>query len=251
MPKKIEQENPRPRQDQLASELLAEISRTLEANAAMVKLLLNAGKAAPAGVVDDFALNAVANSTDLSASTGSDETLRALARTQGLGEPMERLIKLRQERYPDTRPRYWAIVDFDRPSTKPRMVVFDTAENSAVSYLCAHGKGSEGAKDDGMAEVFSNKKKSNATSLGIYRCAETYEGKNGYSLRLDGLEGSNDNARARHIVVHGAPYVSEDFIKEHGRIGRSEGCPALDHRYARTVIDQLKLGSLLLHWKTP
>ena len=112
-------------------------------------------------------------------------------------------------------------------------------------------EGSEGPSDDGFANVFSNKRGSNATSLGIYRCAETYEGHNGYSLRLDGLEPTNSNARDRAVVVHGADYVSEEFARRHSRVGRSDGCPALDHKHARTVIDQLKLGSLLMHWAAP
>jgi len=186
------------------------------------------------------------------AATGDDEAiLRALAEPLDLDVPMERLIALRNDRYPESRPRYWGIVDFDLHSAKPRLFVFDIVPQTAASYLCAHGIGSEGPSDDGFANVFSNKKGSNASSLGIYRCAETYIGKNGYSLRLDGLESTNSNARSRKIVVHGADYVSEKFAERYGRIGRSEGCPALDHKYARMVIDQLKLGSLLIHWKAP
>jgi hypothetical protein len=180
-----------------------------------------------------------------------DVILRNLAEPLGLEFPMERLISLRNERYPGSHPRYWGIVNFDLHSAKPRLVVFDVISGADSSYLCAHGKGSEGKKDDGFADVFSNKKGSNASSLGIYRCAETYQGKNGYSLRLDGLESTNSRARSRKIVVHGADYVSEEFAKKYKRIGRSEGCPALDHKYSRTVIDQLKQGSFLILWKTP
>jgi hypothetical protein len=183
---------------------------------------------------------------------GQDETiLRTLAEEHDLVMPMERLITLRNDSYPGSHPRYWAVVDFDLHSAEPRMFVFDVIAQKTDAYLCAHGKGSEGPSDDGFANVFSNESGSNATSLGIYRCAETYHGHNGYSLRLDGLELTNSNARPRLIVVHGADYVSEAFAKKHGRIGRSEGCPALDHKHARTVIDQLKLGSFLMHWKTP
>jgi hypothetical protein len=186
------------------------------------------------------------------AADGEDESiLRALAEPHDLDMPMERLIALRNDRYAASRPRYWGIVNFDLHSAKPRFFVFDVVAQTTDSYLCAHGRGSEGPTDDGFANVFSNRKGSKATSLGIYRCAETYEGKNGYSLRLDGLESTNSNARSRTIVVHGADYVSESFAERHGRVGRSEGCPALDHEYSRTVIDQLKLGSLLIHWITP
>lgn len=183
---------------------------------------------------------------------GNDEAiLRALSAVQDLEMPMERLIALRNERYPDSRPQYWGIVNFDLHSAKPRLFVFDVGSRQTDSYLCAHGKGSEGPTDDGIATVFSNVEGSNATSLGIYRCAETYSGHNGYSLRLDGLEETNSRARARAIVIHGADYVSEKFAEKHGRIGRSDGCPALDHEFSTTVIDQMKQGSLLLHWKTP
>jgi hypothetical protein len=186
------------------------------------------------------------------AAAGQDESiLRDLAKPHGLEVPMERLIALRNERYADSRPRYWGIVNFELHSAKPRLFVFDVVSRTTDSYLCAHGIGSEGPSDDGFATVFSNKPGSNASSLGIYRCAETYDGKNGYSLRLDGLEPTNSNARSRKIVVHGADYVSEKFVEKYKRIGRSEGCPALDHKYARAVIDQLKLGSLLIHWTPP
>ncbi|MBD9637524.1 murein L,D-transpeptidase catalytic domain family protein [Ensifer sp. ENS07] len=65
------------------------------------------------------------------------------------------------------------------------------------------------------------------------------------------MEDTNSRARSRSIVIHGADYVSPQFAQRYGRIGRSEGCPALDHSVAKTVIDQLKLGSLLMHWKAP
>lgn len=187
------------------------------------------------------------------AEKGTDEAiLKELGVAHEISAPVELLIALRNDRYADSRPRYWAVVNFDIHSAKPRMFVIDVVNHVVNSYLCAHGIGSEGANDDGMANVFSNKKKSKATSLGIYRCAETYiSEKNGYALKLDGLEDTNDNARSRLIVVHGANYVSEEFAKKNKRVGRSEGCPALDHKHARTVIDQLKLGSFLIHWKTP
>lgn len=183
----------------------------------------------------------------------SDEiVLRELAMESKIVFPVERLIELRNDRYQTSRPRYWAVVNFDLHSSKPRLFVLDVVAEEVTSYLCSHGIGSEGPTDDGFANVFSNVSGSNASSLGIYRCAETYHSsKNGYSLKLDGLEDTNSNARSRYIVMHGANYVSKAFVQEHGRVGRSEGCPAVDHTIAKKVIDQLKFGSLLIHWKAP
>ena len=97
-----------------------------------------------------------------------------------------------------------------------------------------------------MATKFSNNKGSNQSSLGLYRTGESYQGKHGYSLRLDGLEkGFNDNARIRAVVMHSASYVSESFIKRHGRLGRSWGCPAVPVEISEEIIDLIKGGSCL------
>ena len=119
-----------------------------------------------------------------------------------------------------------------------------------MGYLCAHGRGSEGPTDDGFANVFSNVDGSNASSLGVYKCAETYFGENGFSMRLDGLEQTNSNARHRAVVIHGAAYVSPQMIADTGRIGRSQGCPAVEMHLVHDVVDALKSGSLLLAWKS-
>lgn len=186
------------------------------------------------------------------ASRSDESILRELAAEAQIVFPIERLIELRNELYATSRPRYWAVVNFDLHSGKPRLFVLDVVAEEVTSYLCSHGIGSEGPTDDGFANVFGNIPGSNATSLGIYRCAETYQShNNGYSMKLDGLEDTNSNARSRGIVMHGSNYVSEAFVQTYGRIGRSEGCPAVDHAHARKLIDQLKLGSLLIHWKAP
>ncbi|MEO9779014.1 MAG: murein L,D-transpeptidase catalytic domain-containing protein [Paracoccaceae bacterium] len=186
------------------------------------------------------------------AARADEVVLRELGVDARLVFPVERLIELRNDRYPTSRPRYWAVVNFDLHSGKSRLFVLDVVAEEVTSYLCGHGIGSEGPTDDGFANVFSNVSGSNASSLGIYRCAETYHSsKNGYSMKLDGLEDTNSNARSRYIVMHGANYVSKTFVQQFGRVGRSEGCPAVDHAYAKKVIDQLKLGSLLIHWKAP
>jgi hypothetical protein len=111
-----------------------------------------------------------------------------------------------------------------------------------------HGYVSHGRNSgDLMAEKFSNISSSYMSSLGFYLTGETYQGKHGYSLRLDGLEkGFNDKARERAIVIHGAQYANENFIKQTGRLGRSLGCPALPQEIAGDIINLIKENSLLL-----
>jgi hypothetical protein len=97
-----------------------------------------------------------------------------------------------------------------------------------------------------MAENFSNTPGSYASSPGFYTTGETYIGKHGLSLTLDGLEmGINDKARARAIVMHGADYVSPDFIRNYGRLGRSYGCPAVPVELSKDIIQTIKGGSCL------
>ena len=135
------------------------------------------------------------------------------------------------------------IIDFSKPSTEKRLFILDL-RNQQVLYhtFVAHGKNT-GAN---MATKFSNNKGSNQSSLGLYRTGESYQGKHGYSLRLDGLEkGFNDNARGRAVVMHSASYVSESFIKRHGRLGRSWGCPAVPVEISEEIIDLIKGGSCL------
>jgi hypothetical protein len=121
--------------------------------------------------------------------------------------------------------------------------VFDLRRQRLLfEELVAHGRNT-GA---GLAERFSNVEGSRMSSIGLYQTADTYYGSNGYSLRLRGLDpGFNDNALARAIVMHGAPYVSQAIADRLGRLGRSWGCPAVREEVARTVIDTLKGGALL------
>ena len=136
-----------------------------------------------------------------------------------------------------------AVIDYSQPSTRKRLWVFDIANDRLLfNDYVAHGQGSGG----NIATRFSNVEGSHATSLGLYRTAETYTGGNGYSLRMDGLDpGFNDNARMRAIVMHGAWYANPGLIRTQGRLGRSQGCPALREGVARVVIDSLKQRQLL------
>ena len=140
-------------------------------------------------------------------------------------------------------PSTLTVIDYSRPSTEKRMWVFDLQSRELLyEELVAHGQGS----GDNLATVFSNTPDTHASSLGLFLTDDTYVGKNGYSLRLTGLdEGFNHRARERAIVMHGAPYVSEDFVKQNGRLGRSWGCPALREGVAREVIDRVRGSGIL------
>ncbi|MDE1195764.1 MAG: murein L,D-transpeptidase catalytic domain family protein [Pseudomonas sp.] len=140
-------------------------------------------------------------------------------------------------------PTKLAVIDYSLPSTERRLWVFDLAQRTLIFHeLVAHGRSS----GEDRATYFSNEPDSLASSIGLYSTRESYVGRNGYSLRMDGLEpGFNDKAFDRDVVIHGADYVSNDFARVNGRIGRSHGCPAVPTAMARPVIDTLKDGQLL------
>ncbi len=147
------------------------------------------------------------------------------------------------EKYAHTKPVI-AICDFTKPSSKNRFYVIDVANKKRLfTTLVAHGKNS----GDLMATRFSNTPESLMSSLGFYRVGSQFqEPKHGVSLRLDGLEpGKNDNARMRGIIIHGADYVSEKFVKQYGYAGKSFGCPALPTDLVPEVVPVLKDGALL------
>ncbi len=141
------------------------------------------------------------------------------------------------------RPQLITIIDFSLPSDKERMWVIDL-EHGNVLYHClvAHGRNS----GELFAEKFSNIPGSYTSSPGFYLTDQIYFGRHGLSLYLDGLEkGINDKARERAIVMHSADYVSHDFVKKHGRLGRSHGCPAIPVGLHKEIIRSIKGGSLL------
>lgn len=155
-------------------------------------------------------------------------------------------LNLRQQGKVPARQQRLAVVDFDLPSTEKRFWVLDLAANKVLyRSLVAHGNNSGQLE----ATQFSNTNGSNASSLGFYVTGSEYVGKHGRSLRLNGLDpGFNDQAAARAIVVHGADYVSEAFIKQNGRLGRSQGCPALPLDLYAPIIETLKGGAgLFMH----
>lgn len=148
--------------------------------------------------------------------------------------------------YQTLQPKYdhiLTVIDFTLPSTEKRMVVLDM-KNEKILYhtIVSHGRNS----GDKYARSFSNRHGSYQSSLGFYETENTYQGGNGYSLVLNGLEkGINDQAKARAVVIHGADYCSESFIKSTGRLGRSYGCPALPRQVTKPIINTIKNGTLL------
>jgi len=152
------------------------------------------------------------------------------ARQQGAFEKVKRL----------------AVIDYSLPSTVPRLWVFDLEQGRLLfEELVAHGRNT----GEALAQRFSNVEGSKMSSLGLFQATDTYQGSNGYSLRLRGLDpGFNDRAYERAIVMHGAPYVSQSIARSMGRIGRSWGCPAVRKEVAQTVIDTLKGGALLFSY---
>jgi hypothetical protein len=135
------------------------------------------------------------------------------------------------------------LIDFSLSSNSRRLWVIDLTTNTVLfQSLVAHGKNT----GDEFASSFSNKSSSFQSSLGFYATGEIYQGKHGASLRLDGLEkGINDNARQRAVVIHGADYVSESFIQNHKRLGRSLGCPAIPVELTKQIIETIKDKSCL------
>jgi len=135
------------------------------------------------------------------------------------------------------------LVDYARPSSERRLWVLDLAAGAVRFHeLVAHGRES----GLGRAQRFSNTLGSRQSSLGLFRTAEPYQGRHGYSLRLVGLEpGTNDRAEERGIVVHAAAYATAEFANRYGRLGRSWGCPALDPAVNDDVIDTIRGGTAL------
>ena len=139
------------------------------------------------------------------------------------------------------KPSILTVIDYSRPSTERRLWVLDLRRRRVLhEELVAHGRGS----GENLATRFSNESGSRQSSLGLFVTGDTYVGRHGRSLRLRGLErGVNDRALDRAVVIHAASYVSDAFAAEHGRIGRSWGCPALAPAVAPQVIDTIRGGT--------
>jgi len=142
-----------------------------------------------------------------------------------------------------TRKTVYTVIDYELSSDKKRLFVIDMNTGKLLyNEYVSHGKNSGGKTVTRM----SNVKESKTSNVGLMKTAETYYGKHGLSLKLDGLEpGFNDNARARYIVMHAANYSTDAYVRANGRTGRSWGCPAIDPAIAKEIIDKIKGGSLI------
>lgn len=140
-------------------------------------------------------------------------------------------------------PNVLTIIDFNRYCNSKRLWVIDlNAKKVIFNEMVAHGK----RTGDDYANFFSNRHRSNQSSLGFYITGGSYYGSNGLSLKLNGIEKAfNSNAYARGIVIHGANYVGDNYLKYNERIGRSYGCPAVSQQVNKELVNTLKGGSCL------
>ena len=136
-----------------------------------------------------------------------------------------------------------SIIDFSKPSNEKRLYIVDMLNGTLLfNTWVAHGRNSGTL----MATKFSNRPNSFMSSLGFYLTGDSFIGQHGYSLRLEGMEkGWNDNALHRSIIMHPSRYVSEEYIRERGLCGRSEGCPAIPQNLSKDIIDSIRGGSCL------
>jgi membrane-associated protease RseP (regulator of RpoE activity) len=141
-----------------------------------------------------------------------------------------------------------AVADFSQASSHPRFHLVDIAGGRVTSLLVAHGRGSD-PTHTGWLSRFSNAAESNCTSEGDFVTAADYVGKHGRSIRLIGLDPTNNNAEARGIVVHQAAYVCPEMVRARGVLGRSEGCFALSSADLPAVLDKLGPGRLIVSTK--
>jgi L,D-transpeptidase-like protein len=163
-----------------------------------------------------------------------------MIRPELLGEAIQAM-----SRHSDrTNPSRLVIVDYGLHSAQKRLFVVNLETGLVKAYRATHGRGSD--KDhDGFLDKFSDVPGSGASPRGAYLTAEEYYGKHGRSLRLDGLDPSNANARRRAIVVHSAAYAEPSLIKRQGKLGRSNGCIAFSRHDLKTFLRDVPRGTLI------
>lgn len=137
--------------------------------------------------------------------------------------------------------KHAVIIDFTKPSSARRLYFLDLETGVVEKYYVAHGVNT----GEDLAKKFSNQMDSRKSSLGFYITGSTYIGSKGESLVLHGIEKSNDRAFERAIIMHGANYVSMDFLNKYGRMGRSWGCPAVSQEINKKLLPHIKNGAIL------
>lgn len=197
---------------------------------------------APVGDEEDVNLNGDTKSSEQTYSPGSRSSLDHLDPKKLVPAKLLSQAKVywlaNQERF--TNKNFMAIFAISQKSSAKRFFLIDLESGAVSAHNVSHGVGSD-TNNDGFAERFSNTPDSKMSSLGFYATGKTYQGKHGTSLYLDGLSSTNSNARSRYIVIHAADYVSD----QNSVAGRSWGCPALDPKVALSIINKMKLGSML------
>ena len=141
-------------------------------------------------------------------------------------------------------PNIVTIADYSQSSNKKRLYVIDLKNRKLLfNTYVAHGRNT----GDEYARSFSNKEGSFKSSLGFYVTEKPIVGSHtGFALLINGVEkGFNDHAVQRQIIIHAAEYASENFIKKHGRLGRSYGCPSLPPDMNKPIIETIKGGTCL------
>jgi hypothetical protein len=138
----------------------------------------------------------------------------------------------------------FGVVDFTAPSSSRRFHIVDAVSGQSRVLLVAHGRGSD-PDHSGWVERFSNTPGSAASSSGAYLTGGIYSGRHGRSRRLVGLDPENSNAEARAIVIHAASYVGPEMVRDHGKLGRSEGCLAVGTGDIDYVLERLGNGRMI------
>ncbi len=136
------------------------------------------------------------------------------------------------------------VVDYGLHSSKERLFVIDLETGAVTAFRAAHGLGSD-ADHDGYLDSFSSVSGSQASPEGLFRFAEEYSGKHGTSFRLDGLDDGNKTSRARAIVIHAASYAEPAFLKQHGKLGRSNGCIVFSKADLTRFTEKVPEGTLI------
>lgn len=136
------------------------------------------------------------------------------------------------------------IVDFSKPSNEERFYLVDLQSGRVDAHRVAHGRGSD-PDHNGYVELFSNDFGSLATSNGAYVTGDYYDGKYGLSMRVLGLDPTNNNAEARAIVIHNAWYAEPEMVAQTGKLGRSEGCFSMSRKSQYEVMRKLAGGRMI------